>query len=192
MPQKEIEEELPFVLFLNKYLCFRRNVPGSLEILGIFHLEIMKFGGKSSKFLMVRIIVTSMKCRYSWKYPFFLLYRGEHSQECWRQMLMGTSGHSLWVKMCFWPPRTLIWSSWPVMPNSSKLLKVKRFSFGSQLFDISPNVLGLHLVLFLRRSLGQIAHPGIKSKEERLAQACKEHSHGLMIIKCLAPYRKRH
>ena len=50
MPQKEIKEELSFCLFLNKYLYFRRNVPGSLEILGLFHLEIMKFGEKSSKF----------------------------------------------------------------------------------------------------------------------------------------------
>lgn len=50
MPQKEIKEELSFCVFLNKCLYFRRNVPGSLEILGLFHLEIMTFWGESSNF----------------------------------------------------------------------------------------------------------------------------------------------
>lgn len=55
-------------------LAFYRN-PGELD------WKIMKFFGKSSKFLIVRIIFTSMKCRYSWKYPPpFVLYERDSAK----------------------------------------------------------------------------------------------------------------
>lgn len=69
MLQKKVKEDLFVVVFLNKYLCSRRNVLAFYRNPEELDWKIMKFFGKSSKFLIVRIIFTSMKCRYSWKYP---------------------------------------------------------------------------------------------------------------------------
>ena len=153
MPQKERKEELSFCVFLNKYLYFRRNVPGSLEILGLFHLEIMTFWGKSSKFLIVRLIFTSMKCRYSWKHPFLSL-----TEVTVLRMLETDVNVSQWtfplVEMCFWPPGTFIWSShashaqqfktvkgqeiWLLFPALQYLIKC----FGASLGAASQKVFG--------------------------------------------------
>ena len=153
MPQKEIKEELSFCVFLNKYLYFRRNVPGSLETLGLFHLEIMTFWGKSSKFLIVRLIFTSTKCRYSWKHPFLSLI-----EVTVLRMLETDVNVSQWtfplVEMCFSPPGTFIWSShashaqqfktvkgqeiWLLFPALQYLIKC----FGASLGAASQKVFG--------------------------------------------------
>ena len=109
--------------------------------------------GKSSKFLIVRLIFTSTKCRYSWKHPFLSLI-----EVTVLRMLETDVNVSQWtfplVEMCFSPPGTFIWSShashaqqfktvkgqeiWLLFPALQYLIKC----FGASLGAASQKVFG--------------------------------------------------
>lgn len=72
MPSEKVKEDLSCVfeqifVFQKKYACFLMK-------------KTWRFGGKSFKLLIVKIISICMKCRYSWKQPWFLLYKRDSAK----------------------------------------------------------------------------------------------------------------
>lgn len=133
MPQKEGNQELSFVLFWifqKKYSLFLRS-PGEA-----FIWKSWSLGRKSSKFLIVQLIFTSMRCSYSWKHLFFLLYRGDSPKSIGNRCYCEQVDIPFGSKYVSDPQEPLQEAAEQTdMPNCSKSLKVKRFGFCFHLFS---------------------------------------------------------